>query len=395
MKNNSIGKNNFKTKFEILLNVSDDLIFILNSSGYFEVVNESGAEKLGYKTSDIVGKHFTDFILSSNAFSVSESIKELLNNEEVVSFRASIQANIEEDLVYEFNCRSVKENGNVVNLIGIGKDITRKIKDQNKISELNEKLSEANRLIMLERQRSTYSISILEELNKLKNEFMSGISHEMRTPLASIIGFSETIDTDKQMPVEMRNEFNKIILSEGKRLAKLINVVLNISKLEAGEIKLEKKRVDIVGLLQNAIKEVEPSAKEKNIIITHELPEEENILIIDEEKVYQIFIELLNNAVNFTQERGRITVIGQALYKEFEIIISDTGIGIPEKEINNIFQKFYRAEINDSEKQGAGLGLVFVKQIVDLHKGFISVQSEVNKGTSFTIKLPLLLVNQL
>ncbi|NOZ46282.1 MAG: PAS domain-containing protein [Chlorobi bacterium] len=395
MKNNSTKKNNFKNKFEILLNVSEDLIFILNSSGYFEVVNDSGANKLGYNTTDLIGKHFTDLIDSSNAASVSESITKLLNNDETITFQASVLPKDDNNVIYEFNCRSIKENSNIINLIGIGRDITQTINDQNKKLELDEKLTEANRLILLERQRSTYSKSILEELNRLKNEFMSSVSHEMRTPLASIIGFSETIDTDTQMPVEMRKEFNKIILKEGKRLARLINDVLNITKLEGGEIKLEKKRVDIVKLIKDVIKEMKPIVIEEEINLTTDLPEEENILIIDEDKIYQILVELLNNAIKFTPKGGRITVIGQALYKEFEIIISDTGVGIPEKDISFVFQKFYRAEGNESEIEGAGLGLVFVKQIVDLHKGFISIQSDVNKGTSFNIKLPLLLVNQL
>ncbi|MCH8941682.1 MAG: PAS domain-containing protein [Bacteroidetes bacterium] len=395
MKNNSTKKNNFKNKFEILLNVSEELIFILNPSGYFEVVNDSGANKLGYNTTDLIGKHFTDLIDSSYVGSVSESINKLLNNDKMVTFQVSVLPKEENNVIYEFNCRSIKENSTIINLIGIGRDITQRINDQNRILELDEKLNEANRLILIERQRSTYSKSILEELNRLKNEFMSSISHEMRTPLASIIGFSETIDTDIQMPVEMRKEFNKIILNEGKRLARLINDVLNITKLESGEIKLEKKRVDIVKLIEKVITEIKPIVIKKEINLTTDLPDDENILIIDDDKVYQILIELLNNAIKFTPKGGRITVIGQTLYKEFEIIISDTGVGIAEKDINFVFQKFYRAEGNESETEGAGLGLVFVKQIVDLHKGFISIQSDVSKGTSFNIKLPLLLVNQL
>jgi len=217
----------------------------------------------------------------------------------------------------------------------------------------------------------------------------------MRTPLASIIGFSETIDSDTQMPLEMREEFNKLILNEGKRLARLINDVLNISKIEAGQIRLKKKKIDIIKLIENVIKEIKPSVVAKELNLTLDLPKDENILILDEDKIYQILIELINNAVKFTPSGGRITIIGQTLYKEFELIISDTGIGIKEEDKNKIFQKFFRADINQTEAQGAGLGLVFVKQIVDLHKGFISVQSDVNKGTSFTIKLPLLLVNQL
>jgi len=374
MKNNSIQKNNFKNKFELLLNVSNDLIFILNSSGYFEVVNNNGSKKLGYEESDIVGIHFTDIIAPSDSTIVSESIKDLLKSREIVSFCANIVSFNGDNSIYEFYCNSFEEKGEVTNIIGIGRDITQKISDQNKLTELKEKLSEANRLISIERQRSIYSKSILEELNRLKNEFMSSISHEMRTPLASIIGFSETIDSDTQMPLEMREEFNKLILNEGKRLARLINDVLNISKIEAGQIRLKKKKIDIIKLIENVIKEIKPSVVAKELNLTLDLPKDENILILDEDKIYQILIELINNAVKFTPSGGRITIIGQTLYKEFELIISDTGIGIKEEDKNKIFQKFFRADINQTEAQGAGLGLVFVKQIVDLHKGFISVQ---------------------
>ena len=172
MKNNSTKKNNFKNKFEILLNVSNELIFILNPSGYFEVVNNSGANKLGYNTTNLIGKHFTDLIASSSAASVSKSINELLKNDKVVTFQASVLLKNNNNVIYEFNCKSIKENGNIINLIGIGRDITQTINDQNRILELDEKLTEANRLILIERQRSTYRKSILEELNRLKNEFM-------------------------------------------------------------------------------------------------------------------------------------------------------------------------------------------------------------------------------
>lgn len=103
------------------------------------------------------------------------------------------------------------------------------------------RLLEANRLVSIEKQRSKRQKTILTELNRMKSEFVSNISHELRTPLASIIGFSETISSDPNMPTEMRNEFNEIILNEGKRLAKLINEMLDISRLEGGQIELFKK----------------------------------------------------------------------------------------------------------------------------------------------------------
>ena len=111
-------------------------------------------------------------------------------------------------------------------------------------------------------------------------------------------------------------------------------------------------------------------------------------IIGDEERLQEVLQALLSNAVKFANNGGRITVIGQSLFKEFEIIISDTGIGIPRKDLPNIFEKFYRVSRPGQEIPGAGLGLVLSKQVIDLHKGLITVESEENKGSAFIIKLP-------
>jgi signal transduction histidine kinase len=217
---------------------------------------------------------------------------------------------------------------------------------------------------------------------------VSNISHELRTPLASIIGFSETISSDLNMPDNMRNEFNEIILNEGKRLAKLINEMLDISRLEGGRIELSESDFDIIKLLEEVIESNREALETKEIILTKELPAEPVIIKGDKEKISKVLNNILNNSVKFTPLKGRIIISALGLYKEIEITISDTGIGIPEKDIPYIFQKFYRVSRPGTEIPGTGLGLVFVKQIVDLHKGFISIQSEVNKGTTVILKLP-------
>jgi signal transduction histidine kinase len=124
------------------------------------------------------------------------------------------------------------------------------------------------------------------------------------------------------------------------------------------------------------------------MIITKELPSEPVIIKGDKEKLAKVLNNILSNAVKFTPHKGRINISALSLYKEFEITISDTGAGIPEKDISYIFQKFYRVSRPGTEIPGTGLGLVFVKQIVDLHKGFIAIQSEINKGTTVILKLP-------
>jgi signal transduction histidine kinase len=186
----------------------------------------------------------------------------------------------------------------------------------------------------------------------------------------------------------MRNEFNEIILNEGKRLAKLINEMLDISRLEGGRIELSESDFDIIKLLEEVIESNREALETKEIILTKELPAEPVIIKGDKEKISKVLNNILNNSVKFTPLKGRIIISALGLYKEIEITISDTGIGIPEKDIPYIFQKFYRVSRPGTEIPGTGLGLVFVKQIVDLHKGFISIQSEVNKGTTVILKLP-------
>ncbi|MDP2362568.1 MAG: ATP-binding protein, partial [Ignavibacteria bacterium] len=282
---------------------------------------------------------------------------------------------------------TIKKENKIIGLLGIGKNITLERKLENELNDLKPKLIEAERLITLERSRSLNQKVMLEELNTMKSEFVSNISHEMRTPLASIVGFSETIASDPNMPDEMKVEFNLIILNEGKRLAKLINDVLDLSRMETGRIIINKSKINIVKLLQRMIDNNKKAISEKNLILTFEANYDEIQIEVDEERLFQAINSIMENSIKFTNKSGRIKVTLNNLYREIEIIISDTGIGIPEKDLPFLFQKFYRVERPDSDIPGAGMGLVFVKQIVDLHKGLINIQSEPQKGTSVLIKL--------
>jgi signal transduction histidine kinase len=221
----------------------------------------------------------------------------------------------------------------------------------------------------------------------MKTEFVSNISHEFRTPLASIIGFSESIASDPSMTAEHKREFNEVILAEGKRLAKLINNVLDLTRLEKGEIGLNTSTFNFVALLEKVIASRLNEIKNKGLHFTQELPQKEIKIKGDKERLIQVFNSLLDNAVKYTGKGGRISVFVNSLYKEFEVIITDTGIGIAKKDLPYIFQKYYRDSKSTEQYAVKGLGLVFVKEIVDLHKGSISVQSELNEGTTFIVKL--------
>ncbi len=393
--NSGISKSNkeyllkhYRNFFDLLLEVSEDLIFILDRSGYFVTVNDFGAASLDYGTEEIIGKHFLEFVSPNDKISAEKAFGRLIENDKITTSEIIFLSKYGKEIIFEISGNSLSEDGRIAGVLGVGKNITQLRVFEEKINQTNNKLIEANRIISIERQRSQRQKAILFELNKMKSKFISNISHELRTPLASIIGFSETISSDHTLPIEMRNEFNDIILNEAKRLAKLINDVLDISKIENGELELNKIDADIVKILIEAVNNNKSDIEKKNIILSVDLPKESVILKVDEERISQVLNGLLTNAVKFTGEGGRISVSAHEFYKEFEISISDTGIGIPSKDLPNIFQKFYKVNRPGMEIPGTGLGLVFVKQIVDLHKGFITILSDVNKGTTVIFKLP-------
>jgi len=376
----------WKELFLGLFDVARELLFVLDGGGLIISINQFGASALDYSAEQLIGKHFMDLVDPVYTQLVNASINIALKNDDSF-FEASLINKFEKVNRYQISIRTVRKDERIIGLIGVGKDVSQQRKIENELNDLKPKLIEAERLISLERARSSHQKMMLDEVNRMKSEFVSNISHELRTPLASIVGFSETIASDPNMPVEMRNEFNLIILNEGKRLAKLINDVLDLSRMETGRIAINKSKVNIVKLLRRMIDNNKTLIDSKNLILTFETPYEEIIIEVDEERLLQALDSLLENSIKFTNEGGRIKVILNNLYREIEIVITDTGIGIPEKDLPFLFQKFYTVNRPDSDISGAGMGLVFVKQIVDLHKGLINIQSEPNKGTSVLIKL--------
>ena len=376
----------WKDLFLGLFDVSRELMFILDEVGNIVTINNFGASSLEYSVEELLGKHFTDIIDQDFIQLVNSSIILALKND-FAFFETSLVDKYEKINRFQISIKTIKKENKIIGMLGVGKNITIERKLENELIDLKPKLIEAERLIALERSRSFNQKIMLEELNTMKSEFVSNISHEMRTPLASIVGFSETIASDPNMPDEMKLEFNLIILNEGKRLAKLINDVLDLSRMETGRIIISRSKINIVKLLQSLVDNSKKLISEKNLILTFEANYDEIQVEADEERLLQALNLILENSIKFTNVGGRIKVILNNLYREVEIIISDTGIGIPKKDLPYLFQKFYRVNRPDSDISGAGMGLVFVKQIVDLHKGLINIQSEPNKGTSVLIKL--------
>jgi signal transduction histidine kinase len=233
-----------------------------------------------------------------------------------------------------------------------------------------------------------HDVSQQREIDRMKSDFINSVSHELRTPLTSIKAYAETMLYDKNMPEETKIEFLKIIDEESDRLTNLINGILEIGRIEAGTIEITRKAVNMTPVISRAVADLEYLAGKKKITLKAEIAENLPELLGDENKIHSMVTNLVNNAIKFTPENGQITVNAQVCRNELVIKVSDTGMGIPKEDLPKIFGRFYRVHRPGKQIQGTGLGLAIVKEIVIRHDGRIDVESEIEKGSTFTVYLP-------
>jgi len=268
------------------------------------------------------------------------------------------------------------------------RDITDRVAAQQRIVALNQELRAANARLQRGLDNEREQVRVLEELNTMKSDFVSGVSHELRTPLASIIGFAQTLISDRSMPDDTQTEFLGIILHEGRRLAKLINDLLDLARIESGRIQVEKQPTDIAALVASAVDTMSMQAQSQSITVSFPRPDSPIIADVDPDRIAQVVVNLLSNAVKFTQPGGSVRICVGHEDDALVIGVTDTGLGIPPEDIQNLFTKFYRVHRPGMDIRGTGLGLAIVKQLIDLHSGTIEVASTPGVGSTFTIRLP-------
>lgn len=234
-----------------------------------------------------------------------------------------------------------------------------------------------------------------EVANKAKSEFLANMSHELRTPLNSIIGFSDMLLTQNFGPLnEKQSRYANNIKVSGNHLLKLINDVLDISKVEAGKMELHVEKVSISSSVSEVKTLLTPLASKKNIHIFNKVDERMENINADRTKFKQILYNLMDNAIKFTPEGGQVTVNARIEEARAEITIRDTGIGMSEEESRKIFQPFMQLENPEFKKQiGTGLGLSLVKKFVEMHFGKIWVESKYGEGSKFIFTIPYNLNN--
>lgn len=233
-----------------------------------------------------------------------------------------------------------------------------------------------------------HDITEIKKLEQVRKDFVANVSHELKTPITSIKGFTETLLDGAKEDKETLDQFLTIILEESDRLQTLILDLLELSKIEQQGYTLSIRSMNINQLLKEMLPILNSKAEEKNIQLIVEGAEQEVWIEGDYYRLKQIFINLVSNAISYTQNSGKVTISMVEGKDSISVSIKDTGIGIAQDEIPRIFERFYRVDKARSRNSGGtGLGLAIVKHLVEAHKGKISVESEVGKGTKFTIEI--------
>ncbi|MNW39301.1 Heme sensor protein HssS [compost metagenome] len=224
------------------------------------------------------------------------------------------------------------------------------------------------------------------QLEEMRQEFVSNVSHEIQSPLASIQGFSHTL-LSKDLPEEQRREYLLIIEDESRRMSQLSKQLLTLASLDKEEAILEMTAFDVSSQIRQVLFMTEWNWREKEIAIKMELPE--TYVKGDSKLLYQVWVNLITNSIKFTEEGGTISLHVWQENKTCTVEIQDTGIGIAESDLPHIFQRFYRSDKSRNRKEGSsGLGLAIVDKIVEMHQGHIEVTSDSGQGTTFRIHLP-------
>ncbi len=237
-----------------------------------------------------------------------------------------------------------------------------------------------------------HDLTRVREISQMKTDFVSKASHELRTPLSSIRAYVEMLVDGEATDEESRQEFYRIIQNETERLGRLIDNMLNISRIEAGIVQIERENVDIKHLITRAIDTLEPEASQKQITLNSKMAEVDLSVEGDCDMLFQVVLNLVSNAVKYTPAGGRVTVAADSdnLTRSVVVSVSDTGLGIPPDAIGKVFDKFYRVENYKRVAKGTGLGLSLCKHIVEtLHHGQVGVESKLGMGSKFWVTIPM------
>jgi PAS domain S-box-containing protein len=327
---------------------------------------------LGFSRHELIGRNDSDFFPPDQAGMFIAGDRQTLRNHQLVDIpEETIQTRLKgERVLHTKKIPILDSDGAPAFLLGISEDITEARQAQ---VALEQAQAEADRA------------------NRAKSQFLASMSHELRTPLNAILGFSELLrdDANGKFDLATRSRFLDQIHSSGTHLLQLINDILDLSKVEAGQMELQLETVDLAKLIREVGASVEPLARNKGIALSV-VPAGGISVVGDASKIKQMLLNLLSNAIKFTPHEGRISIQSHQVGSSVEIEVRDTGIGIAQQDLGRLFMEFQQLEAPPGQRQeGTGLGLALTRRFAELHGGTVRVVSDVGQGSTFTLMLPL------
>lgn len=341
-------------KLESILNSMTNGVIAVDSHYNIILINPLCYKLLGIEDSDIYGKALYEVIRNSHVFDLLEK-------------STSTGQYIADEILYESN------NPKILRIYA------------NPISQKRADHGSIGTVLVID------DVTQIRKLEQMRSEFVSNVTHELKTPLTSIKGFIDTLKNGAIKDLVVAERFLDIIDIEADRLYSLIQEILTLSEIESRDKDINMKQVNISELIRTVEKLLQPLADKKDIVLTIERLNDIPMLFCNKERIEQLIINLVDNAIKYT-EKGQVSVTFSCVQKQLNITVTDTGIGIPSESIPRIFERFYRVDKGRSRKiGGTGLGLSIVKHIILLYKGKINVTSKIGTGSKFEVILPILI----
>jgi len=375
-----------------LLESNIDALMTTDPRGIITDANKQMEKLTGSTRDELIGAPFKNYFTDPNR--AEGAIVQVLNEGKVTNYELTARARDGTLTVVSYNASTFHDRDRILQgVFAAARDVTE---------------------LKLFEQRLQQKNVELEEASRMKSEFLANMSHELRTPLNAIIGFSEVlVDGLVGEMTDQQRGFLSDIFSSGKHLLSLINDILDLSKIEAGKMTLDLEPVQVSSLFANSLSIIREKAAARNIHLTMDAPEELGTIRSDARKVKQIVYNLLSNAVKFTSERGEVKLQASRVLRDevgllsdasmgrsfpladneftdfLRITVTDSGMGISPEGLELLYKPFSQIDSGLARKfEGTGLGLAMVKLLADLHGGAVAVESEVGKGSRFTVWLP-------
>ena len=356
-----------------LIESNIDALMTTDPAGIITDVNKQMEALTGSTRDELIGSPFKSYFTDSAR--AEAGIKLVLSDKKVTDYELTARARDGKKTLVSYNATTFHDRDRTLQgVFGVARDVTERKRFEQALQETNVELESAK--------------SAAEKANLAKSDFLSGMSHELRSPLNAILGFAQLMDTASPPPSDMQKESITQILQAGWHLLKLINEILDLSVVESGKVSLSLEPVSLPEVLLECQTMMEAQAQQRGIVMTFPQFKQPSFIWADQTRLKQIVINLLSNAIKYNQASGQVTVDYTVMSSEcIRISFKDTGAGLSPEKIAQLFQPFNRLGQEAGIVAGTGIGLVVTKQLVELMDGVMGVDSTVGQGSVFWVEL--------